>query len=146
MIRTEDLNAKAGVWPRLLRALLKAERYSQTGDPVRRERTVSDIVKYLKVDPALIDNAYYHGRLDQASDPNLQGVADFWEVMKSIDVIKSNDDIAAFIETGPYREALESLIREEPGEIYWKNALALFDNRNAGAKGGGRSAAVWRNK
>jgi NitT/TauT family transport system substrate-binding protein len=143
-VRTGELNTRGDTWVRLLRALLKAELYSSSGDAARREHTVNDIAKYVKLDKELIKNAYYGARLDQTTDPNADGLQKIWDIMNFIKVIDSSDDIRNFIEPGPYRTALESLIKEAPDEAFWKAALKTLDERDAAARGGGRSNVHWK--
>jgi NitT/TauT family transport system substrate-binding protein len=142
-VRTGELNTRGDTWVRLLRALLKAELYSGGEDASHREHTINDIAKYVKLDKELIKNAYYGARLDQTTDPNADGLRKIWDIMNFIKVIDSSDDIRNFIEPGPYRTALESLIRESPDEIFWQAALKTLDDRDGSAKGGGRSGIHW---
>jgi NitT/TauT family transport system substrate-binding protein len=143
-VRTGELNTRGEAWVRLLRALLKAELYSNSEDAARREHTVNDIAKYVKLDKELIKNAYYGARLDQTTDPNADGLQKIWDIMNFIKVIDSSDDIQNFIEPGPYRPALESLIKEPPDEAFCKAALKTLDERVAAARGGGRSNVHWK--
>jgi NitT/TauT family transport system substrate-binding protein len=143
IVRTGELNTRGDVWVRLLRSLLKAELYSRSDDAAHRENTVNDIAKYVKLDKELIKNAFYGARLDQTTDPNADGLQKIWDIMNFIKVIDSRDDIQNFIEPGPYRTALESLIREAPNEAFWQQALKTLNERDAAAKGGGRSGVHW---
>ena len=143
-LRTEDLNARPEVWVRFLRAVLKAERYSHSDDPEHRANTVADIAKYVRLDKELIRNAFYEAALDQTTDPNANGIQIIWDVMNNTKIIDSGDDIQKFVEPGPYRSALESLIREEPNDPFWVQALATLNERDAAAKGGGRSNTHWQ--
>jgi NitT/TauT family transport system substrate-binding protein len=144
MIRTADLDSKADLWVHLERALLKAERYSASADQAKRKQTVEDISKYVKLDKDLIANAFYNGHLDQTTDPNAEGLQQLWDVLLSSKDIESSDNIQDFIEPGPYRAALQSLIKEEPSEPFWKKALDTSLRRDAVAKGGGRSNTHWK--
>ncbi|MDR2825360.1 MAG: ABC transporter substrate-binding protein [Deltaproteobacteria bacterium] len=144
LIHTNDLNSKADLWVHLQRALLKAERYSASTDPAKHKQTVEDVAKYVKLDKELIENAFYNGHLDQTTDPNAEGLQQLWNVMLESKDIESSDDVQVFIEPGPYRTALQSLIKEEPSEAFWKKALDLSLRRDAAAKGGGRADIHWK--
>jgi NitT/TauT family transport system substrate-binding protein len=144
LIHTKDLNARARLWVRFERALLKAERYSAAANPAWRRQTVEDIAKYVKLDKELIENAFYRGHLDQTTDPNAEGLQQLWNVMLESKDIESADDVQNFIEPGPYRTALHSLIKEEPSEPFWKKALDLSLRRDAAARGGGRAGIHWK--
>ena len=134
----EEFARRPEIWRRFLRAVLKAERFALGGGPEQRRQTVADIVKYAKLDPALIEKSYYQGRLDQSTDPNAQGVEQIWEIMNAAEFVVSEDAVAPFLETGPYREALDSLLAEEPRDPYWAKLITVFDQRDAGSFGGGR--------
>ncbi|GHT04752.1 hypothetical protein FACS1894139_07430 [Planctomycetales bacterium] len=121
------------VWKRFLRAMLKAERFAR-GNPANRAEVVAIIGKYVKLAPEKIENAYYAGRLDQATDPNVQGVEQIWQILQDADYITANLDITKFIETAPYKNALDSLVAEEPDEPFWQNAEAVFAERDANVK------------
>ncbi len=72
--RAEQLKERA-IWVKLVRAILRAEKFAREDHP----RTVDAIAKYLKLDRALIEKAYYSGYLDQTTDPNARGVQKFWK-------------------------------------------------------------------
>ena len=129
---------RAADWKSFLRAMLKAERYALTGGPEHRKRTVDDIRKYAKLDADLIDKSYYRGHLDQSTDPNAAGVENIWRIINEAGFVQARADAPRFIETGAYREALESLLAEEPGDAYWLKLKETFAQRNTGAFGGGR--------
>jgi NitT/TauT family transport system substrate-binding protein len=143
VLRTEDLNARPDVWVRFLRAILKAERYSKSADPRHRANTVDNIAKYVRLDKELVKNAFYGAALDQTTDPNADGIQIIWNVMNNTKIVNSGDDIQNFVEQGPYKSALESLIREDP-DPFWAQAYATLNARNAVARGGGRSNTHWR--
>jgi NitT/TauT family transport system substrate-binding protein len=143
-LRTESLNAKPEIWVKFFRAILKAERYSQIDDTEHRDNTVDDIAKYVRLDKELVRNSYYGVPLDQTTDPNADGIQKIWNVMNETKIIDSKDDIQKFIEPGPYRAALESLIKEEPADPFWAQALKTLNERDSVAKGGGRSDTHWK--
>lgn len=124
-VRAEELQQRQR-WVRLVRALLRAEKFTRENHP----KTVEAIVKYLKLDPALVEKAYYSGNLEQATDPNVHGVEKFWKVMQDSEFVASKEDIKAHIDPSIYKEALESLAKEEPKEAYWANLRAPYAARN----------------
>lgn len=72
-VNAKDLEARPEVWVKFIHAFLRAEKF--TAD--NHVKTLDDIGKYLKLDRALIEKSYYEGYLDQASDPNVDGVSLF---------------------------------------------------------------------
>ncbi|MFT3828143.1 MAG: ABC transporter substrate-binding protein [Opitutaceae bacterium] len=126
-VNTKDLEERPAVWVKFLRAFLRAEQFAQAN----HEETLDDISKYLKLDRALINSAYYEGYLDQSSDPNLAGVVLFWQTMRKSGFVESNLDIAPFVDVATYRTALEQLATEQPADPFWKKALKTFAERDA---------------
>jgi NitT/TauT family transport system substrate-binding protein len=114
------------VWVGFLRAILKAEKFAKENRP----ETVAIIVKYLKLDPTLVEQAYYSPHLDQSSDPNVKGVEHFWSTMQKSGFIESQEQIKPHINTDLYRQALDSLVREQPKEPYWQQLQKTFSQRN----------------
>lgn len=124
-IRAEQLKERAR-WVKLVRAILRAEKFTREDHP----RTLDAIVKYLKLDRALVERAYYGGNLDQTSDPNLQGVRKFWKTMQASEFVDSKDSIDAHVEPAIYKEALDGLTKESPKEAYWAELEKRFASRN----------------
>jgi NitT/TauT family transport system substrate-binding protein len=135
----EEFNNRSDTWVKFLRAVLKGERFAQSDDPKQQNQTIVDISKYAKLDPELIKKSYYEGYLDQSTDPNASGVLKMWKIMNDAEYVTSGDDVSRFIETGVYQQALDSLLAEEPNDEYWKKLKTVFDSRNQGTFGGGRT-------
>jgi NitT/TauT family transport system substrate-binding protein len=119
-----------GVWVRFLRAFLKAEKFGRDN----HEQTVAYLAKYVKLDKALLEKAYYGGFLDQTTDPNVSGIVEFYAVMRASGQIEDAPtvpaDIKPFINTRYYADALDSLIKEQPAEPFWKELKTTFASRN----------------
>ena len=127
-INGEDQVKNAKIWPRFIRAILRAEKFTQT--PANRKETIAIIQQYLKIDPAVIEKAYYGGHLDQSSDPNVKGVEVFWKTMQLSEFVESKGKIKPFIVTSFYKSALESLIAENPKDQYWLKLKKQFNERD----------------
>jgi NitT/TauT family transport system substrate-binding protein len=127
-INTLDQKKYATVWPRFIRAILRAERFTQQQE--NRGETISIIQKYLKIDPAMVEKAYYSGNVDQSSDPNVKGIELFWKTMEESGFIKSKGNIRQFIITSIYTSALESLAAENPDDPYWEKLKNQFNERD----------------
>ena len=111
---------------KLVRAILRAEKFAREDHP----RTVDAIAKYLKLDRALIEKAYYSGYLDQTTDPNAHGVQKFWKIMQASEFVDSKDSIDSHIEVAIYKDALDGLARESPKDPYWPELEKKFAARN----------------
>lgn len=128
VVTADSYAAKEQLWPGFMRAVLLAERFAQ--DPENREKVIMDISKYVELDTIRIEQGFFHGRLEQASDPNIEGVRKIWSIMLESELISSDLDPAQFIITDPYQKALESLIRNDPDTTYWRGDDELFRARN----------------
>ena len=123
-----ELKEHRGILVKFLRAILRAEKFSR--DPKNKAATVDAIAKYVKIDKAIIEKAYYHGYLDQSTDPNVKAVKDFWITMQKSEFVKSQQDIAPYIDTTLYKAALDSLAKENPKDPYWRDLKKVFAKRN----------------
>jgi NitT/TauT family transport system substrate-binding protein len=115
-------------WEKFLRAILRAEKFTAENP----QETIDAIAKYVKLDRALLERAYYQPYLDQSSDPNLKGVRQFWQVMQSSDFIPAqNRDIAANVNAGIYQKVLDQLVRENPQDPFWRKLQVGFQQKDA---------------
>jgi NitT/TauT family transport system substrate-binding protein len=114
-------------WQSFLRALLKAQRFAEENP----KATVAAIQKYVPLDEELIQATFYRDTLDQSSDPNVEGVVEFWNAINEAGFVESQRDIADIFDVKLYRAALQQLIHREPKDNYWKSLLTEFDGRNA---------------
>jgi NitT/TauT family transport system substrate-binding protein len=129
-VNAADAEARPEVWVKFIHAFLKAEKFAQEN----HAKTLDDIQKYLKLDRSLLEKAYYDGYLDQASDPNVDGVVFFWKTMLKSGFAESNLDIRNFITTKFYKEALDRLAKEQPNDPFWQQREKTFADRDNLAK------------
>ncbi len=113
-------------WVRLVRAILRAERFTREDHP----RTLDAIVKYLKLDRGLVEKAFYSGFLEQNTDPNLKGIRLFWKTMQESQFIDSKEAIDSHVELGVYKEALDGLAKENPKDSFWAELQKKYRARN----------------
>lgn len=125
-LEQKNLQQNPETWERFLRAILRAEKFAGEN----RKETIASIAKYVKLDPALLEKAYYSEHLDQSSDPNVKGVDEFWKTMQASAFVESTGAITPFIDTSLYSKALERLARENPQDAYWQKLLKAFAERN----------------
>jgi NitT/TauT family transport system substrate-binding protein len=123
----KSLASQPATWEHFIRAILLAEKYAHEN----RKETVAAIGKYVKLDPALLEKAYYSEYLDQSTDPNVKGISDFWAIMQSSEFVDSKQPIRPFIDTTVYKKALDGLVLENPKDPYWKKLLKTFSQRDA---------------
>jgi NitT/TauT family transport system substrate-binding protein len=125
-VHAQDAQARRVVWQHFVRAILRAEKFANDN----HQKTVDDIAKYLKLDRGLIEKAYYSGHLDQSSDPNLAGVQRFWNTMIKSDFVESKQDIAPYVQTGIYKQALDELAQQNPNDPFWQKREQVFSQRD----------------
>jgi NitT/TauT family transport system substrate-binding protein len=114
------------VLEKFVRAILKAQKYGVE----HPKEAVAAIVKYVKLDPALLEKAYTSPYLDQSSDPNTKGVKSFADIMLSSGFIDTAPDLASGINLKIYEQALNKLAAENPNDPFWKNLQAEFKKNN----------------
>ena len=122
----QSLAKNPATWEHFLRAILLAEKFAHD----HHKETIAAIAKYVKLDPALLEKGYYSDNLDQSSDPNVQGISDFWATMKASEFVDSKQPIRPFIDASVYKRALDQLAKENPKEPYWKNLQKVFARRD----------------
>ncbi|MBK1679019.1 ABC transporter substrate-binding protein [Rhodocyclus tenuis] len=114
------------VWEKFLRAILLAEKFSTEN----KKETVEAIAKYVKIDQQLLWRGFYSPYLDQSSDPNVKGVQHFADVMVNSEFITAQPDLKSAIDVGIYEKALTQLAKENPADLYWKQRLKEFRQRD----------------
>jgi len=129
-VNAKDLQERPEVWERFIHAFLRAEKFANDN----HEKTLDDISKYLKLDRAVIQKAYYEGYLDQTSDPNVAGIVRFWKTMIKSEFVTSDKDITQFIDTKIYEKALNQVAKENPNDAFWKKRLETFAERDSVTK------------
>ena len=123
----KSLASNPATWEHFIRAILLAEKFTRDHHP----ETIAAIAKYVKLDPVLLEKAYYSPNLDQASDPNVKGVTEFWATMQSSEFIDAKQSIRPYIDTAVYKKALDGLAKENPKEPYWKGLQKVFSQRDS---------------
>jgi NitT/TauT family transport system substrate-binding protein len=112
---------------KFLTALLKAYKYYQTD----RNGTVEVVAKYVQIDKGDLLKDIYGGHLLVSPDPHRKSVLQFWDFMKKIDYVSSNESIDKRINTKIYQNALASLSKREPNEKLWKKLSKEFQGGDA---------------
>ncbi len=126
-VLSEDLEKRPAVWVAFLKATLLAERYIKEN----RNDTIATVTKALKIESKLVEEVIYGGHTEFTSDPNVKGVALFWNAMKESAFVESDLDIRESIDTKPYKNALDALVKESPKDPFWQARLKQFNERNA---------------
>lgn len=112
---------------KFLTALLKAYQYYLAD----RNGTVDVVAKYVQIDKGDLLKDIYGGHLLVSPDPHRKSVLQFWDFMKKIDYISSNESIDKRINTKIYQNALAALSKREPKEKLWKKLTKEFQGGDA---------------
>ncbi len=103
-------------------ALLKAYRFYLTD----KNGTVDVVAKYVQIDKGDLLTDIYGGHLLVSPDPHRKSVLQFWDFMKKIDYVSSNESIDKHINVKLYANALATLQKKEPKEKLWKTLEKEF--------------------
>ena len=125
-VLAEDLAKRPQVWVSYLKAILRAERFIEE----HRTESVDLVTAALKIDRKLVAEVIEGGNTEFSSDPNVDGIVQFWDALRQSAFVQSDRDIRRDIDTTPFKAALQSLISAQPGDSYWKAKLAQFNARN----------------
>ena len=126
LIVTSKLLGNPALVERFLRALLQAERFAQD----HRKETIDAIAKYVKLDRDTLEKSFYSPNLDQTTDPNVKGVEKFWTSLVASNFIEGSRSLDPIFAIEPYRQAIESLNKENPGDAFYQARLKQFRERN----------------
>ncbi|MDR1304154.1 MAG: ABC transporter substrate-binding protein [Verrucomicrobiales bacterium] len=134
VVTGEQVEKQGQTWTKFIRAFLRAEQFAK--EPANHDRVVEIITKYVKLEPAVLEKAYFNDNLDQSSDPNIKGLREFWQTMKDNGFIEVAADVEKkfdqgfFFDTAHYEEALRSLIKAHPHDSFYQEKLATFSERD----------------
>ena len=111
----EELNA-------FERALIKAYKFTQEN----KEQTVKDVKKYIDIEENLINTEVYGGYGTSVPDPDKQGTVALKNSIVELGYTEDYD-IDKLYNTEIYKNALASLIKENPGDKIYAELQEHFD-------------------
>lgn len=119
---TEALSKYPNAYNAFERALIKAYKFSQEN----KDGTVKDVKKYIDIEETLINTEIYGGYGSSLPDPDKQGTV---ALKKSIVELGYTEDydIDKLYNTDIYKNALASLIAENPGNKVYAALQEHFD-------------------
>jgi NitT/TauT family transport system substrate-binding protein len=120
-----NLIANAAAYTALQRAMIKAYDYYQAD----HAGTLEILAKYVATTPEILDAETYGEHGYSTPDPNINGVAEFWDAMKDANYITSEDvDIRDHVNTDIYETALNELLAEDPDNANYKKLQTAFSS------------------
>ena len=129
LTRPQTLKSRRADLVKFLRAQLKAYRFLHT----HPEEALPLVNKSIEVDPKVLRSQLLEDEhLKLEPDPAGLRVAEFYDSMKRVGYIEGKIDIKDHLDISLYREALESLLKEEPNDPTWLKFKADYE-KNDGA-------------
>ena len=119
---TENLNAAPNAFTAFERALIKAYKFSQENE----EGTIADVKKYIDIDEEFIRTEVYGGYGTSNPDPDKQGTAAWKDSIVALGYTEDYD-IDSKYNTDIYKNALASLLAENPDDKIYQELQAHFD-------------------
>lgn len=132
----EALQAHRADFVKLLRAQIKAYRLYRTD----QEKTVATAKKWVQIDEKVLRSQLYtYGHLGLDPNPAKDKIEDFYDGMKLIGYAKGTVDIDDHIDTSVFKEALDSLLAEEPEDPSFLELKQEFDASEAASQASHKS-------
>ena len=107
----------------LERAFIKAYHFTQTD----HDGTIDDVKKYIDIEEDFIDTEVYGGYSVSSPDPDKKGTLTLKDTI--IELGYTDDyDIGPYYNTDIYKQALESILKENPDDEIYKSLKEHFDD------------------
>ena len=121
--KTSSLSDSPNTYKALERAFIKAYHFTQTD----HEGTVDDVKKYIDIEEDFIDTEVYGGYSVSSPDPDKKGTLTLKDTI--IELGYTDDyDIEPYYNTDIYKQALESILKENPDDEIYKSLKEHFDD------------------
>jgi NitT/TauT family transport system substrate-binding protein len=109
----QEINENRSDYVNLLKGNIRAYKIFRD-DP---EKTLEIASRYYDVDTAVLKNEFYeYGHLGFSPDPAKKRIEDFYEGMTQIGYSSGALDVSKHVDTSIYRDALDQVLAEYPGE------------------------------
>jgi NitT/TauT family transport system substrate-binding protein len=124
---TSKVNADPETYRKFLAALIRAYKFYKTN----QEETVQIYTKALKIDEDIVRNETYVKRVAESNpDPLRKGILDFWQHIKDAGYITQDYPLDKHINTGIYKQALDSVIKKNPKDKVYQEMLTFYKKNN----------------
>lgn len=121
--KTSSLSDSPNTYKALERAFIKAYHFTQTD----HDGTVDDVKKYIDIEEDFIDTEVYGGYSVSSPDPDKKGTLTLKDTI--IELGYTDDyDIEPYYNTDIYKQALESILKENPDDEIYKSLKEHFDD------------------
>ena len=120
--KTSALSSTPNTFIAIERAFIKAYHFTQSD----HEKTIKDVKKYIDIDEDFIDTEVYGGYSVSSPDPDKKGTLTLKDTI--VDLGYTEDyDIDKLYNTDIYKNALASLIKENPDDTVYAELQKHFD-------------------
>ncbi len=119
---TENLNSAPNAFTAFERALIKAYKFSQENE----DKTIQDIKQYIDIDEEFIRTEVYGGYGTSNPDPDKQGTSALKDSIVELGYTEDYD-IDKLYNTDIYKNALDSILAENPDDAIYQELKAHFD-------------------
>jgi NitT/TauT family transport system substrate-binding protein len=117
-----SLKANPDDYRSFLAALIKAYDFYRSD----HDGSVEILSKYVNIANDILVEETYGPHISSSPDPNIEGVAEFWNAMKEAKYITSDEDIRKHVNTELFSEALNAKLEESPDNARYKELKAAF--------------------
>lgn len=119
---TENLNAAPNAFTAFERALIKAYKFSQENE----DQTIADVKAYIDIEEDLIRTEIYGGYGTSNPDPDKQGTKSLKDSIVELGYTEDYDIDSKF-NLDIYKNALDSILAENPDDAIYQELKAHFD-------------------
>lgn len=119
---TENVEADRDLYIRMEKALIQAYRFAQ----VNPDGAVDDVIKYVKIDRDVLKKAMESPHTYISPDPNLNGIVETYDLLKTIGYIETDVDIRNHVDTSIYKQALDELAAKNPDDPVYRQLQADY--------------------
>lgn len=110
-----------------LKSTIEASKVFETD----HQSTLKTLAKYIKIDPKVLEESTYDEHFAVSPDPDKKGVEKFWKDMQDIGYIDASSiNLDDHIDETLYKEALDAVIKEYPGDAYYTKLLEDYAKKN----------------
>ena len=94
--------------------------------------TLKILTNYIKIDPVVLEKSTYDKQhFGVSPDPDTKGVKKFWKDMQNIGYLDTSSiNLDDHIDVSLYKEALNELVKENPGDNYYAGLIDDFSKKN----------------
>lgn len=126
-VTRKNLNARRDDYVAFLKALIRAYKVFS----LEQEKALDITDRFYDADRETLKTNYYtYGHYILSPDPAKNRILEYYRGMAAIGYAKGTADIPAHIDSSLYRDALDQLLAENPGDSFYQDVKRHFDENN----------------